>query len=94
MSRYHIICDENLKEVAQTMMKMIPNYYLRFFLLGFIPHTNLQVIFEELMETKNCFHDAMSDKKIYCHFIVEFSQLLTEIHLFRLFCSKENLRQS
>ena len=37
----------------------------------------------------------MFDKKIYFHgFIVEFSQLLTEIHLFRLFCSKENLRQS
>ena len=42
MSRYLIICDENLNEVAKTMMpmmKMIPNYYLRFFLLGFIPTT-------------------------------------------------------
>ena len=73
----------------------IPNHYLRFCLLGSIPYTIQQVIFEELMETENCFHDAICDKKIYFHrFIVEFSQLLTEIHLYQLFCSKENLRQS
>ena len=55
MSRHHIICDENLKEVAQTMMKMIPNYYLRFCLLGFIPTT---VVMMKLMMMMIVFNAA------------------------------------